>query len=705
MSSTSNNQTEYQRRAARQRQLDLMEASASGVLPTMELDTTSEDSGFTSIRQRNQDNARRFLNDDDDAVEAGRGKRSIPSGTSGNTMAHAQLFGPRDTSGLHAVNLMDHQTGVYSQEDAEYGATTFVDAIFGVQTADIHNAAGEEGNFYVGDGSKPGGRNSNFMRASRLSSLCAPLRERTVRGRRRRYFVLGLLIFGVILSFMLATSGESETQKAQILHDENTERYDKIRETLIRTGISKENTFDDPKSTEHDALRWVAYSDPRRLAPDDPMLVQRYILAVFYYGSYNDFVKDHGAQPAIEQDGVQSEGVPVPGFHRRDYWLTEHGVCKWFGVTCVEKDGENHYDEDAEIIGFDMQSNTVYGHLPREFKGLTSLKSLNLSSNQLKGEFPPELGRMFWIKSLDLHGNSFSGELPKEIGFFEGMHYLNLSNNKFSGTVPLDIERMYNLRTLILHNNLLTGEFPSIGGLANLEILILSNNKFNTRMPQSFTNLQSLNELDLQNNEFTGPIPTGFKNINTLKLLFLQNNQFTGNLPIGMFESNKELKEVDIEFNKFEGALPTTIGGLKDLVIMKFNDNLLEGPIPEEWTELRSLEQVHFQNNRLKGPLPDSLGTMKKVKELWLQNNKITGNIPPALGNATTVESILLNSNSLTGEVPRTVSTLTNLHTLHLEGNDLTGSVPAEVCLLTENVLNHFSMDCDVECTCCTCSE
>lgn len=681
----SSGQSEYERRAARQRQLDLMEASASGVLPTMELNTS--DSGeFASMRHRNQESARRFLCEED---EAEAGKRS-----SVNT-AHAQLFGPRDTG--NTVNLMDHETGVYSESGGTYG-THFVDAIFGVGSADILDAAGEA-HLYAGNKSRPQGR------ASRTSMLCVKLRERSARGRRRRYFVLGLAIFAVILSFMLLT-GDSESHQKEILFEENTERYEAIKEMLIRTGISKPETFDDESSTEHDALRWVAYSDKRRLDPSDPMLVQRYILAVFYYGSYNDFVRDHGVQPDIEYEGVQSERVPVPGFHRRDYWLTEKGVCMWYGVTCEEKDGNQQYDGDARIVGFDMHSNTVYGHLPREFKGLSSLKHLNLAGNQLKGTFPPELGRMFWIKKLELQDNSFTGELPNLLGYLEGVEEVDLSNNRFSGSVPLDLERLYNLRKLNLDNNILSGEFPSIGGLENLETLILSRNNFSKRIPQSFTSLTNLVELNLEFNQFSGAIPTGFKLGEKLTYLKLQKNALSGRIPIGMFDTNKDLKEISLEYNQLTGGLPTTIGGLENLVSLKLNDNLLEGPIPEEWNNTKSLELLHIQNNKLKGPLPDSLGTMKKVLQIWLYNNKITGKIPAALGGARSVEEILLNDNELTGNVPAEVSNLENLNVFHLENNDLTGKIPAEICSLKDTkALSTISVDCGagVECDCCGC--
>eukprot|EP00977_Amphora_coffeiformis_P018415 scaffold6474_cov189-Amphora_coffeaeformis.AAC.1 len=492
----SSGQSEYERRAARQRQLELMEASASGVLPTMELDVNG-DTGFSSIRQRNQETARRFLYDEDE---------TDPSRRSSKSTAHAQLFGPRET-GLARVNLMDHETGVY--RESEDGDVDFVDSIFGVKPGDENDAVAADAD-YLGNGGKPTGR------ANRTSGLCVNLRKRNAKGRRLRYMVLGLFLFVVVLVVMLLTKTE-KTHLQEIHYEENTERYNAILEQVTLTGISKPEVFNDEHSDEHQAVRWIAYSDPARLDPQDPMLIQRYVLAVFYYASYNDFVKDHGEQAAIEHGTEQSEGVPVPGFHRRDFWLTEKGVCLWYGIHCVERDGATQYDADAKIVHVDLSYNHVYGHLPREFKGLDGMTELNLAGNQLKGTFPPELGRMFRLKLLDLHDNDLTGRLPSEIGFLEGCSNFIMNNNKFTGTIPIDIERMYNLRKVDLDGNDFSGEFPSIRNLANLDTLILSNNKFTKRIPDSFTALKNLSELHLEFNEFTGPIPHDFKNIEKLK--------------------------------------------------------------------------------------------------------------------------------------------------------------------------------------------
>lgn len=703
-------QTDYERRMARQRQLDMMEASASGVLPSMELNISSwgandtAEGVFSSIRQRNQETARRFLYDEDDDSNSRR--------ASVNTQ-HAQLFGARDNanSNLQPVNLMDHETGVYADPGSQdYRSSSLVSSIFGSKTEmpvehDAVAAAGEmddvyNSEVYIGDGSKPAGR------ATRTSGLCYNLRKNNPQGRRLRYMLLGMLLFAVVLMILVGTKKEKEYSSAA-KHEANSVRYQEIRQAVILQGISKEEMFDDETSAEHDALRWIAYSDAARLPTDDPNLVQRYALAVFYYSSYKDFVRDHGEQKPIEIGDKQYEGVPVAGWHRRDYWLTEKGYCTWYGVSCKPRNinGEvtGRYDDNDQIIGFDMSFNHLYGQLPREFKGLSSLKTVNFAGNDLKGTFPPELGRMFMLTSMDLSDNKMTGTLPKEIGFLEGMKDFKLNQNLFSGKVPAEIERMYNLEHVNMDSNDFSGEFPSIENLANLETLVLSNNKFSKNIPQSFTHLTNLRELHLEYNEFSGTIPHAFKQLTKMNVFWLQQNKLSGTIPPGLFESNKDLERVDFEFNSLVGDLPATIGQLENLITLKLNNNQLSGSIPEEWTNLKSLKELYIENNKLKGSLPDSLSTMPLLRELLLDHNQITGEIPVSFGSAKSLEIVYLDHNKLSGKVPPEVSNLENLSTIRLESNSLIGVMPDEVCQMKDqSVLSYISADCDeVECACC----
>jgi hypothetical protein len=90
----------FERKIARQRQLDLMEAAASGLAPPMELDTSTIVE--SEARLRNQ------LTD---------GVRTPPPPQSTRFLARRNLFAPHRKKlqpGM-ALNLMDHTKGIYSK--------------------------------------------------------------------------------------------------------------------------------------------------------------------------------------------------------------------------------------------------------------------------------------------------------------------------------------------------------------------------------------------------------------------------------------------------------------------------------------------------------------------------------------------------------------------------------------------------------------
>jgi hypothetical protein len=95
-------QSHCERKLARQRQLEMMEAAASGTAPSMELDTSS----FSETVQGNPTH-------DEEEAEPSRRLGSVTSST------HSSRLGSRDQP-LNTVNLMDHDTGNYSLQTSTF---------------------------------------------------------------------------------------------------------------------------------------------------------------------------------------------------------------------------------------------------------------------------------------------------------------------------------------------------------------------------------------------------------------------------------------------------------------------------------------------------------------------------------------------------------------------------------------------------------
>lgn len=81
----------------------------------------------------------------------------------------------------------------------------------------------------------------------------------------------------------------------------------------------------------------------------------------------------------------------------------------------------------------------------------------------------------------------------------------------------------------------------------------------------------------------------------------------------------KNLTELNISHNKLTGALPAEIRQLKNLKILRTNDNQMTG-VPAEIGQLENLEILDLSNNQLTG-LPHELANLKNLKTLNISGN------------------------------------------------------------------------------------
>ncbi len=108
----------------------------------------------------------------------------------------------------------------------------------------------------------------------------------------------------------------------------------------------------DPGTPQDIALRWLIQIDPYFICPDDPKVLQRYILAVFYYSTDGDDWDECSAPD--DPDNANSidranencsltttpiiGGSQNPSFlpttEGRFAWLTPVYECEWAGITC-----------------------------------------------------------------------------------------------------------------------------------------------------------------------------------------------------------------------------------------------------------------------------------------------------------------------------------------------------------------------------------
>jgi len=274
-------------------------------------------------------------------------------------------------------------------------------------------------------------------------------------------------------------------------------RFDQFGEKL--SFISDPEHFRDNTSPQFRALSFIADEDD--IGIDAPNLVQRYIMAVFYYSMDGDnwtyCKKQEGAECKCRDDF--QAGIACGTIKRKDKpYIGKVSECNWFKNRCK--------DDGTVITNIEFQtvSNGLNGELPTELQHLTSLRSLKIANNEFfYGEAAKKIPE--YLKVV----NAVYGTIPDFIGNnLTNLEYLTLSSNKFSGTIPDSLYKLKKLKELKLAGNILTGTIsPKIEQLSDLKLANFSNNFLTGSVPAEIGNITGLDVLMLYQNDLNGTMP------------------------------------------------------------------------------------------------------------------------------------------------------------------------------------------------------
>ncbi|KAK4595020.1 hypothetical protein RGQ29_018672 [Quercus rubra] len=379
-----------------------------------------------------------------------------------------------------------------------------------------------------------------------------------------------------------------------------------------------------------------------------------------------------------------------------------------------------------ELVYVNLKNVRIADTIPDEwFSRISSrLTDLDLSNNQITGMLPHQLVYPN-LNIIDLSYNCFKGPIPL---WFTSAAQLYLKSNFFSGPIPSNIgDLMPSLQILDLSENHLNGKIPSsIQKMVYLKILYLKSNQLSGELPNHWSELQSLQVMDISYNHLHGKIPRSMGFLSSLSILVLSNNHLYGEIPSTLQECS--LLSIDLGGNRLSGNLPSWIG--PNILILRLRSNLFSGIIPREWCSLSFLHILDIAQNNLFGGIPDCLNnlttlvysnntdqynsldpdliyiekaiivtkgrelqydtTLKFVNTIDLSRNNLIGIIPDEITSLKGLGTLNLSMNHLTGKIPDNIGNLRWLETLDLSNNNISGPIPESMSSLTS--LAHLNL-------------
>ncbi|XP_057724189.1 receptor-like protein 9DC3 [Arachis stenosperma] len=379
----------------------------------------------------------------------------------------------------------------------------------------------------------------------------------------------------------------------------------------------------------------------------------------------------------------------------------------------------------TQISRLDCSHNKFQGPLPKKITGFSSLTELILNDNMLNETIPSWCFSLPFLTSLDLSNNQFTGHISSISS--HSLQYLQLCGNKLQGNIPESMFNLVNLTDLCLSSgnwsySLHSPLFSKLQKLQNLEVLSLSG--FNSLILDSstnssynrFSNLEALQLLqfdltnfskiswkfpklqilELSENKLEGKIPKWIRDSHSLESLELSHNQLSsiGQFPwyqleyldlsfnlltddnISFLCNATSLQVINLSHNKFRGTIPQCVANLSSLSVLDLQTNKFHGTLPSNFS--RNLNTLNLNGNQLEGHLPRSLSNCKDLMDLNLGDNQIKDTFPHWVQSLQILEILVLRSNKFYGPIVsfKTKDAFHSLIIFDISSNKFSGQLP-----------------------------
>jgi hypothetical protein len=319
------------------------------------------------------------------------------------------------------------------------------------------------------------------------------------------------------------------------------EKFNRIKDRILEHQISHASTLEDTNSSQYKALTWLVRDDKRQLdliSIDDEgigltgsdvdleeTLFQRYALAVLWYQTTTlDIVKATSTSSMVVSDSNPFDNTIEGETSDASSTLSQNDIT-W-------KTSTNWLSDKGLCVWHGITCHP-YDTTGVKFDGDFHVAILNLTDNNVNGVLPNEVFTAFVkMNVLDLSRNELAGSIGREIGRLIDLQDLFLSSNHFTGVIPNEIGNLGSLFNLYINDNNIRGSIPSlIGELTKLRGVSMFDNKIEGRIPDEIGNLKDIVALYLDTNKLTGQIPTTIGKLTKMVDLRLRVNNLSGTIP------------------------------------------------------------------------------------------------------------------------------------------------------------------------------
>ncbi|CAL9189943.1 unnamed protein product [Musa hybrid cultivar] len=372
-------------------------------------------------------------------------------------------------------------------------------------------------------------------------------------------------------------------------------------------------------------------------------------------------------------------GIVKDPSSRLSSWRGRVDCCRWSGVVCDNRTGL--------VVELNLQNSDPYnyetsigGEIRPSLLLLTHLERLNLSHNDLSTDGLHWLSRLTSLRYLDMsfvNLSMASHDWLQAVNMLSSLEELHLHDCGLTD-IPSSLSHvnLTALATLDISDNLFNSTIPNwLWKLHRLSYLDLSFSVFHGNISAGIGNLADLRELHLSDNSLSGPVPTEIGNLNSLQLINLTNNLLSGSLPTEIGKLSN-LNILSLSSNSLEGTVSELhFARLTKLSELDLSENSLVISVDYNWVPPFQLRSIQLKSCKLGPAFPRWLRSQNSIEDLGMSNTSIEDVLPDWFWN-NSASSINLSQNQINGTLPTSLEDMTNLAILKLSMNLLEGPIP-----------------------------